>query len=158
MSKSLVLLLSVVLVSVKAWREFELRLYEVPGAQHDGLAYLCSQHEYQQCYSTDKGKYRGLRSAVFETFNGRKQHYSVTLYSNTNCNGNFDRWSFSRGIGQPFSIDSFPTVSGNIRSFKIDNFHTSTTSGLEETYVDAVENSCENEFRRTRLALQLNSV
>ncbi|KAG0343726.1 hypothetical protein BG004_005046 [Podila humilis] len=142
MFKSLVLLLSVLLISVAAYERIEMQFFEAEDQKYDGLVYRCSQHEYQKCYHTDKGKHRGLRSAMFSTFNGRNDHYSVTLYSGDNCNGNFDRWSFSRHSGQFYRINSFPTVSANVRSFKIADFHTSTTSGVQNTYEDAVQNSC----------------
>ncbi|KAG0343724.1 hypothetical protein BG004_005044 [Podila humilis] len=146
MFKSLFLLLSILLVSVTALQRIELQFFESANQKYEGLVYRCSQHEYQKCYHTDKGQYRGLRSAIFESFNGRNDKYSLTLYSGNNCNGNFDRWSFSLYSGKAYRIDNFPTISASVRSFKIADFHTSTTSGVQNTFEDAVQNSCKLEL------------
>ncbi|CAO3568807.1 unnamed protein product [Mortierella alpina] len=147
MFKSLILLLSVALASVTALKKLELKLYESRDLGHEGLVYRCSQDQYNQCYGLgDIGKTRGLASANFETFDGPNQQYSVTLYSGAHCNGNYDRWAFSRYSGQSYHINSFPTIHRNVHSFKIANFQTSTTSGYHDGFDNTVEGSCEIEF------------
>ncbi|KAF9901387.1 hypothetical protein EC991_006238 [Linnemannia zychae] len=85
---------------------------------------------YNQCYYI-AGDFAniGLSSAQFVNEEIFKSKYSVTLYSSNDCYGNFDRWSFSRGINEEYSIHGFQSLNDNVRSFKIADYETSTTTG-----------------------------
>ncbi|KAF9929343.1 hypothetical protein FBU30_001704 [Linnemannia zychae] len=97
---------------------------------------------FDVCYNLDKVAHLGLSSGVYNNADIFLKSFSVTLYSGPGCNGRFDRWSFQRGyFDKPYYIEYFQSLNDNVRSFKIANFETSTTSGWaredEESKFDA---------------------
>ncbi|KAG0372351.1 hypothetical protein BGX24_000367 [Mortierella sp. AD032] len=71
----------------------------------------------------------GLSSAKYWQWDYVKTKFSVTFYSGSNCDGRYDRWTFPRLASQAYNINAFHSLDNNVRSFKIADFETSTTSG-----------------------------
>ncbi|KAK3806019.1 MAG: hypothetical protein J3R72DRAFT_507507 [Linnemannia gamsii] len=95
--------------------------------------YSCDIDKYNLCYRTPNG-FEGVRAAHF--FNGDTDHseYSITFYTGNSCNDKWARWSFKRGFMGSYTIHDFQRQElwNNVRSFKMANYQTSTTTGNDQ--------------------------
>ncbi|KAF9133966.1 hypothetical protein BGW39_008453 [Mortierella sp. 14UC] len=80
-----------------------------------------------RCYSVDAGL--GIRSGEYINGDSAKSKFSVTMYTGPACNGQYDRRSFTRTDSHPYGWDHLTVTTENLRSFKVDPFHTSNVSG-----------------------------
>ncbi|KAF9292071.1 hypothetical protein BGZ68_000058 [Mortierella alpina] len=90
----------------------------------------CLDFNFDQCYTFSESiAAEGLSSARFNNYDFWVRKFSITVYSGSNCNYAYDRWSFTTTQHNSYFINQFPTLNDKVRSFKVANFHTSTDSG-----------------------------
>ncbi|CAO3569172.1 unnamed protein product [Mortierella alpina] len=95
-----------------------------------GVQSYCQYIIFDQCYTLqDAIVAGGLSSAKFNNNDFWVRRFTVTLYSGSYCNHNYDRWTFTETQYNDYSMNQFPTLNDQVRSFKVANFKTSTESG-----------------------------
>ncbi len=115
---------------------------------NEGDPTFCLDFNFDQCYTfTDDIIAGGLSSARFNNYDFWVRRFTVTVYSGSNCNYAYDRWSFTQTDHTSYIINQFPTLSGKVKSFKVANFHTSTESGtIGAEPADAMVSTCFQKF------------
>ncbi|KAG0261389.1 hypothetical protein BGZ95_004239, partial [Linnemannia exigua] len=92
--------------------------------------YACDVGQFNICHRIPQS-YTGSRAAWMWNSYGGKGDFSITLYTGDTCNDKWARWSFNRKYGEHYTINDFQRKElwNNVRSFKIADFQTSTTTG-----------------------------
>ncbi|KAF9941821.1 hypothetical protein BGZ67_003911 [Mortierella alpina] len=116
--------------TANAFNKAEVDLNFYTAWYNEGDPTYCLNFKFDQCYTlTNRIIAGGLSSARFNNYDFWVRRFTITVYSGSNCNYAYDRWSFTTTQHTSYIINQFPTLNDNVRSFKVANFHTSTDSG-----------------------------
>ncbi|KAG0365539.1 hypothetical protein BGX24_004099 [Mortierella sp. AD032] len=101
--------------------------------------YTCEIEKYNLCYRMPNG-FEGVRAGYFWNNAISQSDFSITLYTGNSCNDKWARWSFKNGFTGSYLIRDFQRQElwNNVRSFKMANFQTSTTTGNDQPKDDRV--------------------
>ncbi|KAG0261388.1 hypothetical protein BGZ95_004238 [Linnemannia exigua] len=95
--------------------------------------YTCEVEKYNLCHRMPSG-FEGVRAGNFWNSDVYQTGFSITFYTGNSCNDKWARWSFENGFTGTYTIHDFQRKElwNNVRSFKMANYQTSTTTGNDQ--------------------------
>ncbi|KAG0247824.1 hypothetical protein BG011_000837 [Mortierella polycephala] len=126
-------------VHVQVSANSSLRFWEDPYFQGGGVE---CPFEYSKCYWIDMRGFEKASSLQFYNADLLKNGFSIILYTGPDCAGDFFRWSGTVGWTRSEYFSSLGGLNDLVRSFKVEDYETSTKFGRCDHPADRTLNTC----------------